>query len=148
MRMPSALSLTRRKVISRIALAGCVVAWGTASAAYPDKPVRMLVGYPGGDTSDLVARVAAHALGEFFRQPFIIETHAGGNGNVATARAAKARPDGYTVLLVATPFTANTSLYPQLRIDPLADFAPVSRVAIVHQVLLVRESAGVKSVAE
>jgi tripartite-type tricarboxylate transporter receptor subunit TctC len=126
----------------------CALACIPACAAFPDRPVRMLVGYPGGETTDLVARVIAPVLAESLGQPVIIENHAGANGNIAMARAAKAKPDGHTVLLASAALAINPGLYPQLAQQPLRDFAPISRVAAVQNVLVVQAAVNAKTLAQ
>jgi tripartite-type tricarboxylate transporter receptor subunit TctC len=125
-----------------------LLACGGARAAYPERPVRLIVGQPAGDTTDLVARVTAPALAEFLGQPFVIDNHPGANGNLAAARAVKAKADGYTLLLVSTSFATNPSLYPALAQQPLRDFAGVSRVATVQNVLVVHASSHVKNLRD
>jgi tripartite-type tricarboxylate transporter receptor subunit TctC len=102
--------------------------------------VRIVVGHPAGDTTDLIARIAAAALAEAFGQPVVTEAHPGQNGNVAAARVAKAKPDGYTLLVAASSLAANASLHPSLAPQPLRDLAPVARLANVHQLLVVNAS--------
>jgi tripartite-type tricarboxylate transporter receptor subunit TctC len=123
-------------------------ACGPADALYPDRPVRILVGYAGGDTTDLIARVTVPALADWFKQPFIVENHPGANGNLATGRAAKAKPDGHTLLLVSSAFSTSPGLYPALPYHPLRDFVPISRVAYVHNVLVVGTSMSAKTLAD
>lgn len=137
----------RRKRFALIFALGCVVC-GPGYSAYPEKPVRIVVGYPGGDTTDLVARVVALALAAFFKQPFVIENQPGFNGNLATAKAAKAKPDGHTLLLVSSSFSSNASLYPELAWHPLRDFIAVSRLADVHSVLVVLPAVGANTLAD
>lgn len=120
-----------------IALLGGILACGGALAAFPDRPMRLVVGVPSGDTSDLIARVVAPTLREFLGQPFVIENTPGGTGNVASARVAKSRPDGYTLLLATPTLATSASLHPNLPQQPLRDFVPISRIAIVHLVLAV-----------
>jgi tripartite-type tricarboxylate transporter receptor subunit TctC len=120
----------------------------TASSVYPERPVRIIIGHTGGDTTDLVARVAARALAKHFSQPFIVDNYPGANSNLAAARAAKAKPDGHTLLLVSPAFSSNTSLYSRLTHQPLQDFVPVARIANIHNVLVVRSSLGVGTVAD
>jgi tripartite-type tricarboxylate transporter receptor subunit TctC len=121
---------------------------GGTYAAFPEKPVRIVVGYPSGDTTDLIGRIIAPALGEFLGQPFIVENHPGANTNLASARVAKAKADGQTLLLATTAFAINSSLQSGLTYYPLRDFVPVSRVANVHNVLVVQMSSSTKTVAE
>jgi tripartite-type tricarboxylate transporter receptor subunit TctC len=123
-------------------------ACGGACAAYPERPVRLIVGQPAGDTTDLVARVVAPVLGDFLGQPFVIDNHPGANGNLAAARAVKAKADGYTLLLVSTAFATSPSLYPALAQHPIRDFAGVSRLATVQNVLVVHSSSQVKNIGD
>jgi tripartite-type tricarboxylate transporter receptor subunit TctC len=134
------MRVMRPLVASSIVRAALLLACGGACAAYPDRPVRLIVSQPAGDTTDLVARVVGPALGGFLRQPFIVDNHPGANGNLAAARAAKAKADGYTLLLVSTSFATSPSLYPTLAQHPVRDFAGVSRIATVQNVLLVHSS--------
>ena len=135
----------QRTFLACIALA--FVLCNPAAATFPEKPVRLLVGYPGGDTADLIARIATPALAQSFKQPLIIENHPGANGNLAAARAAKARPDGYTLLFATAAFATSASLYSTLPYQPLRDFVPVARVANVHNVLVVQNSLGLKTLS-
>ena len=120
----------------------------SADARYPEKPVRIIVGQAPGDTADLLARLLAPALSDVLGQRFYVENHAGANGNVATALAAKARADGYTLMLVPSTFASNAVLYPKAEYQPLRDFTPIARVADVHQVLVVQPSSHVKTLRE
>ena len=97
---------------------------------------------------DLAARLTAQALAAYFKQPFVVENYPGANTNLAAARAARAKRDGYTLLLVSPAFSSNASLYSALPHQPLRDFIPVSRLATIHNVLVVRSSLGVKTVAD
>ena len=120
--------------------------WGYSE--YPEKPVRIIVGTSPGDPNDILARVIAAPLSKFFKQPFIVDNHAGASGNLAAARVAKAANDGYTLLLVAAPFATSISIYPKLGYDPRASFVPVARFASYREVLIVNSDRGVKTLAE
>jgi tripartite-type tricarboxylate transporter receptor subunit TctC len=133
--------------IIALALFATAPAFQCVHAEYPERPVRLIVGYAGGDTTDLVARVAAPALAEFFKQSFIVENHPGANGTVAAARVAKAKPDGHMLLVASSSFAATPGLYPTFPYQPNRDFVPASRVAYVHNVLTVGASLGLKTVA-
>jgi tripartite-type tricarboxylate transporter receptor subunit TctC len=136
-----------RNIIALIIAFECITC-GPAFAAYPERPVRLIVGYAGGDTTDLIARVDALGLADFFKQPFLVENHPGANGTLAIARVAKAKPDGYTLLLVSSSFSTSPGLYPGLAYQPTRDFVPVSRIAYVHNVLVVGGSVGVRTLAD
>lgn len=119
-----------------------------AQPTYPPRPVRILVGFAPGGTTDIIARLMAPALSEFFEQQFYVDNRPGATGNIATELAAKSPPDGGTLLVVSAAFASNISLYSRAGYDPLRDFAPITRLAAVHNVLVVHPSVPVKSVNE
>lgn len=119
-----------------------------AQQAYPPRPVRMLVGFAPGGTTDIVARLLAYELSHAFERQFHVENRPGATGNLATDLAGKSVPDGTTLLVVSAAFASNASLYARPGYDPLRDFAPITRVATVHNVLVVHPSLPVRSVKE
>jgi tripartite-type tricarboxylate transporter receptor subunit TctC len=119
-----------------------------AQSAYPPRPVRLLVGFAPGGTTDIVARLMAPALSEFFDQQFYVDNRPGATGNIATELAAKSAPDGSTLLVVSAAFSSNISVYARAGYDPLRDFAPITRIAAVHNVLVVHSSVPVRTVKE
>ncbi|MBI4195572.1 MAG: tripartite tricarboxylate transporter substrate binding protein [Betaproteobacteria bacterium] len=119
-----------------------------AQPAYPARPVRMLVGFAPGGTTDIIARLMAPALSESFERQFYVENRPGATGNIATELAAKSPPDGTTLLVVSAAFSSSVSLYSKISYDPMRDFAPITRVAAVHNVLVVHPSVPAKSVRE
>jgi tripartite-type tricarboxylate transporter receptor subunit TctC len=125
-------------------------AHGTAgSAAYPMRPVRMLIGLPPGGPTDLVARIVAPRFGEALGQPIIIDNRTGAGGLIAAETAARAPADGYTLLFGAVSYSAIfASLYKKLPYDPVRDFAPISLVTKVPNVLVVNPALPVKTVGD
>lgn len=120
-----------------------VAALGTsfqAAAAWPDKPIRLVVPWPAGGSSDAAARLVAKHLGDRLKQPIIVDNKAGASGNIGTAEVARATPDGYTLLLSSGPFSINPSLYRSLPFDSVKDFAPVAQIANTPSVLVVHPS--------
>jgi tripartite-type tricarboxylate transporter receptor subunit TctC len=117
-------------------------------AAFPEKPIRMIVISSAGGSTDMVARAVGRALGEGLGQPVVLDNRPGGGGVIASDLTAKARPDGYTILMANTSHAVQPSLHAKLPYDPLKDFAPVSLVALTHSLLLVHPSLPVKSVRE
>ncbi|HEV7392167.1 MAG TPA: tripartite tricarboxylate transporter substrate binding protein [Burkholderiales bacterium] len=115
---------------------------------YPAKSIRWIVPYPPGGTSDVVARLIGQKLTEAWKQPVLVDNRGGANGNIGTEIAAKAPPDGYTLLLVANALTINQGLYSSLTFDAEKDFAPVTAVLAQPNVLAVHPSLPVKSVKE
>jgi tripartite-type tricarboxylate transporter receptor subunit TctC len=93
---------------------------------WPEKPVRVVVPYPPGGTTDIVARLAAQLLTAELREQFVIDNRAGAGGTVGAASVAQAAPDGYTLLVMGSGFAANVALYKQLPFDPIKDLAPVA----------------------
>jgi tripartite-type tricarboxylate transporter receptor subunit TctC len=116
--------------------------------SYPSKPIRFITGYPAGSASDNVARTLGHQLSELYGQQFIVDNRPGAAGNIAAEITAKAAPDGYTILLVATNHAIVSSLYSKLPFDPIADFSPITLVSTAPTILLVHPSLPVKSVSE
>jgi tripartite-type tricarboxylate transporter receptor subunit TctC len=127
-------------------LAGAqALAQAVAQPTYPPRPVRILVGFPPGGGTDIIARLLAPGLSEFFRQQFIVDNRPGAAGNIAAELVATAPKDGCTLLLVAAAFASNVSLYARVPYDPLRDFAPITRVSATHNVFVVHPSVPVKS---
>ena len=120
-----------------------------AGAAWPEKPIKLIVPYPPGGLTDAVARQVGAALAERLKQPVVIENIAGGGGNIGADRAAKSTADGYTLYLGNNATVGlNTPVTKKLSFDPLKDLAPVSIVAESQTVLVVHPPVPAKSVAE
>jgi len=119
-----------------------------AQTAYPNRSIRLLVGYPPGGATDIVARILAQKLGERLGQPVVVDNLPGAGGIIATDKAAKAAPDGYTLLLANTAHGINPSLYKSLPYDAVASFAPVIKVADLTLVLVVNPAFPARSVRE
>jgi tripartite-type tricarboxylate transporter receptor subunit TctC len=118
------------------------------TSGYPNRPVKMIAPFAPGGPVDVVARVLAPKLSEGLGQQFYVENHPGGSGNIGTALAAKAPPDGYTVLVISSTLVVNPSLFAKLGFDTMTDLAPVSLVGVSPQVLLVHPSVPAASVKE
>jgi len=130
-----------------------VLAWLFLSAGqaqtYPAKPVRIIVPYAAGGTSDILARQLGPKLSEAWGQPVIVENKPGANGNVGADLVVKSPPDGYTLLLTDLGgLVISASVYPQLPFNPSKDFTPVAMVSYSPHVLAVHPSVPVKSVKE
>ena len=119
-----------------------------AQTTYPDKPIRMLVGFPSGGAPDTVARLIGQKLAEALGQPIVMDNATGAGGNIATERVAKAAPDGYTLgFLVNGQLVINPSLY-KLTYDPVKDFAPISQLTVTPNMLVVNNAVPAKNVQE
>jgi tripartite-type tricarboxylate transporter receptor subunit TctC len=120
-----------------------------AADAYPTKPIRFLVPYPPGGSTDPIVRIVAQKLTEAWKEQIVIDNRAGGGGNVATDLVAKASPDGYTVLLgTVSTICINPSLYQKLPFDPVKDLAPVSLIVSGFYLLAAHPAFAPASVAE
>ena len=122
---------------------------GFAQNAYPSRPLRIIVPFTPGGSTDILARALGQALGAAWHQPVVIENKPGAGGAIGAEAAAKADADGYTLFMghIGT-LAVNPTLYPRLRYDPLRDFAPVALVAKVPNVLVVNPGVPARSVAE
>ena len=109
------------------------------SQAYPSRPVKLIVPFPAGSATDQVARLTGSQLQGALHQPFIVENKPGAQGGIAAAEAARAAPDGYTLMVTTnTPQAANVSLFKKLNYDPVKDFAPIARLGTTSFMLMVR----------
>jgi tripartite-type tricarboxylate transporter receptor subunit TctC len=122
---------------------------GIAAAAFPDKPIRLVVPFPAGGAADVMARGMAQRLGAELGQQIVIDNRGGAGGAPAAEAVAKSPPDGYTLFFATMGTQAiNPALYPKLRYDPLKDFAPISLTHITPRVLVVGPSVPAKDIAE
>jgi tripartite-type tricarboxylate transporter receptor subunit TctC len=118
------------------------------SQPYPTKPVRLIVTYPAGGGADTMARLIAPRLGEALGQPILVENRGGASGTIAADLVAKSAPDGHTLMLDATAFAVNPSLYPNLPYDPEKAFAPITLLALFPNVVVVHPANPVSSIKE
>ena len=117
--------------------------------AFPTKPVRIIVAFPPGGGTDIVARVVGQKLGEGWNQAVVVENRAGASGTIGTEIAARAEPDGHTLFMATMGnMTANPHLYPKMAVDPLRAFAPITKVVDVHFVFLANPALAANSVGE
>jgi tripartite-type tricarboxylate transporter receptor subunit TctC len=119
-----------------------LASFGAAAQSYPDHPIRLVVPYAAGGGTDAVARAIAQGMTEPLGQQMVVENNGTAGGNVATAQAAKAEPDGYTVLMANQgPMTVNPHLFKNVKVDPLTAFDPVTLVAEAPLVVVVPEDS-------
>lgn len=130
------------------ALLACLAMPGVAAADYPDKPIRLVVPYAVGGTTDIIARVVGNKLGMRLGQSVIIENKPGAGGSIGSAYAAKQPPDGYTlVMAVESSHAVNPNVYAKSAYDPVRDFAPISNLADVPNVLVVNPALPAQDMA-
>lgn len=132
---------TKLKAIGILVAAG--LAWSSAAAgqtasaaAWPSKPVRWVVPFPPGGAMDAIARALGEKMAKSLGQPFVSENKAGAGGNIGADIVAKSAPDGHTIMITSIGMATNQSLYGSLTYDPVKDFAPVSLLAVVPNVLV------------
>ena len=143
---------SRRRFIKTAAAAGlaapALLRMRSALAAYPERPVKIVVANTPGGPSDLTARVVAAALEQSTGRTFIVENRGGAGGNIGMGYVAHSEPDGYTILLATTAFSVNPGLYNKLPFDPHKDFVAVSDVAGAPNLFAVQKSSPAKTMKE
>jgi len=142
------MRLLKTFVSSLVLLCSVAALPAAAQADYPNKPIRWIVPYPPGGTTDLLARLMGQWLSQRLGQQVIIDNRAGGGNNIGTEMSVKAAPDGYTVHLVNPANAINATLYPKLAFNFLEDLAPVGGIIRVPNVMTVTKNFPAKTVAE
>jgi tripartite-type tricarboxylate transporter receptor subunit TctC len=132
-------------VLTAVAL---MLAPAAAQAAYPDRVITLIVPFAAGGPTDIIARIVSVAFQKSLGQSVIVENRGGGGGNPGMTIAARAAPDGYTLLLTSTAIAVNQALYKSLPYDPFKDFAPICELVNAPNVLFVRAESDIKSVAD
>jgi tripartite-type tricarboxylate transporter receptor subunit TctC len=146
-------------MLSLIQRAMCAAALGIAALAsstgtlhaqdkYPNRPIRMYVGFSAGSATDIVARVVAQHLSERLGQPIVVENKTGVGGSLAAEAAARAAPDGYTLLTVSSAIAVNPSVYPKLSFNVEKDLTPIFLIGRLPTVLLVNNKFPARTLAE
>jgi len=141
----------KRRIAGAATLFALMLAPGPASAqspAWPQRSVKVVLPYPAGGPTDIVARIVAQKLSESLQQPFVVENRPGATGTMGTDAVAKARPDGYTLLVNASVHVIYPNLFPAISFDPMKDFAPIGVLAKGPLALVVHPALPVKSVPE
>jgi len=141
------MSLSRRALLLSAA-ALPALAHNAAAQSWPDRPVRLLVGFPPGGSVDIFARIIAQCLSEQFGQQFVVENRPGASGNLATEAAVRSAPDGYTLLAVGVNNATNVALYDNLKFDFLRDIMPITSTVRGVGVLVVNPAVPAKTTSE
>jgi tripartite-type tricarboxylate transporter receptor subunit TctC len=141
------MKLLRRQFLQLAAGAAAVPVLSMA-AAWPARPVRLIVPFPPGGTTDIFARIAAQKLSEHLGKQFYIENIAGATGNVGAAQVARATPDGYTVLFTFSSYVVNPSLFAKLPFDPNKDLTPVTLAVAATNVLTINPSVPARNLGD
>jgi len=133
------------------AAAALLAAFGlmpASAAAYPDKPVKVVVPFAPAGPTDVMARLIAQKLSESLKQQFYVENHPGAGGNIGMMQVARSAPDGYTILVASSSYTVNPSLYAKNPYDAFKDFAPITLAAASPNILVVNADVPAKTVKE
>ncbi|MDO5290427.1 MAG: tripartite tricarboxylate transporter substrate binding protein [Pseudomonadota bacterium] len=140
--MPAFHAFSRRAALSCLAALSLSAVSAPALAAqdWPARPVRWVVPFPPGGAMDVMARTLADELAQSLGRPFVIENRPGAGGNIGAEQVAKSKPDGYTMMITSIGMATNPFLYQRLGYDPLKDFAPVSLLAVVPNVLVTNQT--------
>ena len=146
--MKDSHTLARRRLLQAIALTLAVSGGSAIAQAWPTKPITLVVPFPPGGTTDVLARALGERLQQSLGQPVIVESKPGAGATLGADYVAKSKPDGYTLLIGAIHHTIATSVYKKLPYDFQKDFAPVTMLALVPNVLVVNADTPAKNVAE
>jgi tripartite-type tricarboxylate transporter receptor subunit TctC len=118
------------------------------AAAYPDRTVTLIVPFAPGGPTDIIARILSESLSQSLKQSVIVDNRGGAAGNLGMGVAARAKPDGYTLLLASTAIAVNPALFEKLPYDPFNDFAPISELADSPNIVVVRPDSGINTIAD
>ena len=142
--------LHRRQAIKALLIAtpGAVLLPAFAQDQYASRPIKLVVGFPPGGPTDIIARLLAERLREALGRPVLVENRAGAGGNIAAEAVAKAAPDGYTLLYASLSIAISPGLYDKLAFDVKRDFVPVAETVSIPMVLLVNPKVPASNVAE
>ena len=138
----------RRALAALMTAVALLLAPAAAHAAYPERVISLIVPFPAGGPTDIIARIVSVAFHKSLGQSVIVENRGGGGGNVGMGIAARATPDGYTLLLTSTAIAVNPALYHNLPYDPIKDFAPICELVNAPNVVFVRSDSGIKTLAD
>ena len=130
------------------ALLAAAVGAAPASAAYPDRPVKVVVPFAPAGPTDVMARLIAQKLSEALKQQFYVENHPGAGGNIGMVQVARSAPDGYTILVASSSYTVNPSLYAKNPYDAFKDFQPITLAAASPNILAINPNIPAKTVKE
>jgi tripartite-type tricarboxylate transporter receptor subunit TctC len=131
------------------AVATCALPGAALAQAYPNRPVKVVVAFTAGGTTDIIARTVGQRLADRLGQPFVVENKPGAGGNIGTESVVRSAPDGYTLIVNSVgPIAVNPTLYKNLGYNPLTDLVPIAQIADVPNVLVVHPTTGVKSMEE
>jgi tripartite-type tricarboxylate transporter receptor subunit TctC len=145
------MRLIHRRALAQLVLGVCALSVplvASAQSAYPNKPIRVIVPFAAGSTTDIIARAIADKMGQSMGQTLVIDNRGGGSGTIGQAAVANAAPDGYTIMIHSSSHTVSPSTFAKLPFDTVTDFAGVTPIATTPNVLVMAPSRGIKTVQE
>jgi tripartite-type tricarboxylate transporter receptor subunit TctC len=138
-----------RSLRAGLAALSIALPWSAQAQSWPTKPVRVVVAFTAGGTTDILARMVAQQMSERLKQQFVIDNRPGGGGNIGTELVVRAAPDGYTLIVNSVgPIAVNSSLYGKLGYNPQTDLVPMVQIADVPNVLVVNSNSGIRSMED
>lgn len=141
--------MNRRQLLTAMAASSVMMTSGRAFAQnFPSQPIRIIVPFPAGQASDVITRILGDRISPAIGQPIVVENRPGAGGNIGTEAGARAPNDGHTLTIATAALPISKLIYRKLAFDPIADFAPVTRMTITPLLLVVSPKLGVNSVAE
>ncbi len=140
--------LARLAIAAALTGAALLPALSSAQGAYPNKPIRVIVPFPAGSTTDIIARAIADKMSASLGQPLVVDNRAGASGTIGQAAVASAAADGYTILIHSSSHTVSPSTFAKLPFDTVADFAGVTPISSLSNVLVISPSKGYKNLGE
>ena len=142
------MTLTRRTTASLAALALALPLAVSAQSGYPNKPVRVIVPFAAGSTTDIIARAISDKMAQSMGQPVVVENKGGASGTIGQAQVASAAPDGYTIMIHSSSHTVSPHTFAKLPFDTLADFVPVTPISSTPNVLVISPAKNIKTLQE
>ncbi len=143
------MPISRRKLLITLGLGSSALLLRSAFAAYPDRPIHLVVPFAPGGNADLVGRLVAEQLSKALGQPVVVDNRGGAGGSIGAESVARAAPDGYTLLVGSNgPLTVNPFVQAHLPYEPLKDFAPIALTSYVPHVIILNNNVAVKTVPE
>jgi len=142
------MTFTRRTAASLAALAVALPFAASAQSGYPNKPVRVIVPFAAGSTTDIIARAISDKMAQSMGQPVVVENKGGASGTIGQAQVATAAPDGYTIMIHSSSHTVSPHTFAKLPFDTLADFAPVTPISSTPNVLVIAPAKNIKTLQE
>ncbi|RYF16388.1 MAG: tripartite tricarboxylate transporter substrate binding protein [Comamonadaceae bacterium] len=142
------MKFTRRTLALTLAAAAALPFAASAQGGYPNKPIRVVVPFPAGSTTDIIARAITDKMSQSMGQPIVVDNRGGASGTIGQAAVAQAAPDGYTIMIHSSSHTVSPHTFAKLPFDTLADFTPVTPISSTPNVLVISPSKNIKTLPE